>query len=236
MGVGTWLSDATGYRGTEALWLSATVLLLVALVGFGVSLTIRRVPAANPAQRFPWNAPLCTYRELRALASNRPLLRVALGIAFFWSIVLLAQLNIDQFAAEGGAFNEAAKNPLLFSLVLGLGLGSILAGRWSAGRVELGILPLGALGIAVTAMALFTVQGAIIAPDASRTVGFFVACGLLFLLGGSAGLFDVPLESYLQHRSPAASRQPPGRLQFPDVQRNAARGVDLLSASGTGTG
>ena len=55
-------------------------------------------------------------------------------------------------------------------------------------------------------MALFTVQGAIIGPDASRTVGFIVACGLLFLLGGSAGLFDVPLESYLQHRSPAASR------------------------------
>lgn len=206
MGLGTWLSDATGYRGTQGLWLSASVLLSVAVIGTALSLRIRLMPAANPAQRFPWNAAAATYRELRTLAANRPLLRVALGIAFFWSIGALAQLNIDQFAAEGGAFNEAAKNPLLFALVLGLGLGSILAGRWSGGRVELGILPLGALGIAVTAMALFAVQGAIIAPDASRTAAFFVACGLLFLLGGSAGLFDVPLESYLQHRSPAGSR------------------------------
>ena len=53
MGVGTWLRDATGYRGTEALWLSATVLLLVALVGFGVSLTIRPVLTADPGEAAP---------------------------------------------------------------------------------------------------------------------------------------------------------------------------------------
>ena len=186
MGVGNWLVDHTGFRGRESLWLTAVVLLGVATVGTVLSLIIRRVPSANPARRFPWNAAACTVRDLRTLASNRPLFRVALGIVFFWSVGALAQLNIDQFAAEGGALNETAKVPLLFALVIGVGAGSVAAGVWSAGRVELGILPLGALGIALSSMTLCLVPGTVIDPQARWTAGFLCACGLLFLLGSSA--------------------------------------------------
>ncbi|MFV1967716.1 MAG: MFS transporter [Pirellulaceae bacterium] len=206
MGVGSWLSVQTGFRGTESLWQSAAVLLGAAVVGTLTSLAIRRLPAANPKRLFPWNILACTIRDLRTLSSNRPLLRVALGIVFFWSVGALAQLNIDQFAAEGGGLNETAKVPLLVALVFGVGMGSVLAGVWSSGRVELGILPLGAFGIAIASMLLFTVQGTIIAPEAAWTAGFVVACVLLFFLGCSAGLFSVPLEAFMQHRSPSKTR------------------------------
>ena len=111
-----------------------------------------------------------------------------LASVFFWSIGGLAQLNIDQFAAEGGALKETSKVPLLFSLVIGVGLGSVLAGVWSHGRVELGILPLGAFGIALTSMMVFLVQGTIFDPESIWTTKFILACVLLFLLGSSAGL------------------------------------------------
>ena len=41
-------------------------------------------------------------------------------------------------AATPGAvgLTESAKNPLLISLVFGVGFGSVLAGMWSGGRVE----------------------------------------------------------------------------------------------------
>jgi hypothetical protein len=92
------------------------------------SLLIRRLPIANPTRTFPWDAFSQLWGDLRRLSSNLPLRRVALGIVFFWSVGALAQMNIDQFAFEGGALAETDKIPLLISLVIGVGLGSVLAG------------------------------------------------------------------------------------------------------------
>ncbi|MEO2023620.1 MAG: MFS transporter, partial [Pirellulaceae bacterium] len=138
MALGSWLAQITGFRGQEHWQWSAITLLSLAVIGTLLSLLIRPVPAANPDRTFPWNAFSQTYRDLRTLASNGPLLRVALGIVFFWSVGGLAQLNIDQFASEGGGLIETDKVPLLFCLILGVGVGSVLAGVWSGGRVELG--------------------------------------------------------------------------------------------------
>ncbi|MBP89220.1 MAG: acyl-[ACP]--phospholipid O-acyltransferase [Planctomycetaceae bacterium] len=204
--VGLLLADNTGDKGQDGWWLSAAVLIGIAIVGWLFSLLIAPLSPANPSRRLPWDAPQQTFRDLKILASDRPILRVALGMLFFWSLGLLANLNIDQFAAEGGAQQESDKIPLLICLVLGIGVGSVLAGIWSGGRVELGIVPLGAAGIAASSMLLFTVQGTIIDPGAGVTVGFILACLFLFGLGFSAGLFDVPLAAFLQHRSKAEQR------------------------------
>jgi hypothetical protein len=54
------------------------------------------------------------------------MLRVALGILFFYSIGSLAQLNIDQLAQEAHGLtqaNETDKIPLLVSLILGVCIG-----------------------------------------------------------------------------------------------------------------
>ncbi len=129
---------------------------------------------------------------------------MALGIAFFWSLGSLCNLNIDQFGYEG-ELNQAQIVPLLVALVVGVGLGSVLAGVWSGGRVEMGILPLGAFGVALFPMLLFTVEGYLFVDD-QYTSMLFWACTWLFLLGVSAGLFDVPLAAYMQHRSRPESR------------------------------
>ncbi|QDU93097.1 MFS transporter [Lignipirellula cremea] len=207
-GVGSWLADLTGPHGKnpETWWWTPLVLVGVAIAGTLFSLGIRYVPPANPNRRFPWDAPVQNIRDLYKLFSHAALFRVALGIMFFWSIGALANLNIDQFAAEGGALSETAKNPLLISLVLGIGAGSVLAGLASGGRVELGMLPLGALGMAVCSLLLFTCSGEIFQPGSPVTTSLIWSCVLLFFLGGSAGLFSVPLESYLQQRSPREGR------------------------------
>lgn len=214
--VGNWLTDATKPFGQQGLGLSAGILLGVAVVGWLASHLIAAAPAADPSRRFPWNALPETWRDLKALGANRAILRVALGIMFFWSLGALAQLNIDRFAFEQGAFLQTQVAPLLGALALGVGVGSILAGIWSGGRVELGIVPLGGLVIAFSSVLLFFVRSSLIveapllAADGSTaaqfTAGYVWALALLGLLGIGAGMFDVPLESYLQHRSPASSR------------------------------
>jgi 1-acyl-sn-glycerol-3-phosphate acyltransferase len=77
---------------------------------------------------------------------------------------------------------------------------------WLGGVTALGILPLGAFGVAICSMLLFTAAGVIIEPGPGFSVSLIWACFLLIMLGISAGLFSVPLEAYLQHRSPPRHR------------------------------
>ena len=207
MVIGNSVKDVVGFRGVENyVWLPAAVLLGIAVVGTLLGLLLQPLPIANAARKFPWDFPVQTLRDLRTLTSRGPLFRVALGSVFFWSLGALAQLNIDQFAFEGGAINETQKTPLLVCLVFGLGLGAVLAGIWSRGRVELGLLPLGSFGIVVSCFLLFLVQGTVFELDSPATAPFIWACLFLVGLGFSAGLFDVPINAYMQQRSPREHR------------------------------
>ena len=90
---------------------------------------------------------------------------------FFWTLAMLAQLNIDQFAAEGSdGIKQTQVSLLLGSLIVGVGLGSVLAGIWSGGKVELGILPLGAGGLAIFSFLLYTVEGVLVDPSGDYTL------------------------------------------------------------------
>lgn len=206
MALGNLLVGGADRGGLDMLWLSAPVLIGAAIVGSLASMLIEPLPAAAPHRRFPWDAASQTWRDLGVVASNAALLRIAFGMVFYWSIALLAQLNIDQFAYEGGTEKQAQLVPLLLSLVAGVAIGNVLAGVWSEGRVELGILPLGAGGMALAAMLLFTAPNELVRPETTWTAGYIWACALLVVLGLSAGLFEVPLNAYLQHRSPPESR------------------------------
>lgn len=204
--IGCKVSDYTQPQGTQHLWVTAAVLLGVAILGTLTAWPIKKLAAGAPDRKFPWDFPIQTYRDLRTLASNLPMLRVAVGILFFYAIASLAQLNIDQLAAEGGALSESDKIPLLLALIAGVCVGNVLAGIWSGDHVELGILPLGAAGITVSSLLLCTVPIDLFEPGKAITGGVIWAMILLATLGTSAGLFLVPLEAYLQHRSDRSSR------------------------------
>ncbi len=188
-------------------WPAAAALLGVAAVGLATSLLIGRRPAANPTRKMTVNPVTETLPALRLLKSNRGLWRAALGIAFFWSMASLAQLNIDRYGAEMLHLPPVGIGTLLFMLVLGVGAGSLLAGYWSGGRVELGLVPLGALGIAISSLLVFWAGSWIAAsPNETAQQAFFWSSVCLILLGISAGLFNVPLEAYLQHSSDVRTR------------------------------
>lgn len=191
---GNYLYYLTGPDGLNGLWISALALLGVAVAGWGASLVIAPVEAANPALPFPRNPDQAIWRDLKLLGESRPILRVTLGIAFFWSLAALAQLNVDTYAIQELSLSQVEVGPLLGILSLGVGIGSVLAGLWSGNKVELGIVPLGAAIIAVSGILLSTTVDS-----------YFWTAALLFCLGAGGGLFNVPLTAYLQHRSPKES-------------------------------
>ncbi|MCH5374450.1 MAG: MFS transporter, partial [Planctomycetes bacterium] len=193
----------TLHSGQYRWWISASALIGVAVVGWVASLFIERLAPANPSRPVPWNPAAQTYRDLSALFANRPLLLAALGSVFFWSMGALAQMNIDKFARPELVVDQEYVGYLLAILTLGMGIGCVLAGFWSRGRVDVGLVPIGAAGIAVALMLLTTVPRGNGQPFSEP---YLWACLWLFGLGLAAGLYDIPLLAFLQDRAPAESR------------------------------
>ena len=226
MAAGNWLADMTWLSPLPdpdrplPAWLqglplgsvlpAATGLLTVATAGWLFSLWLPVIPAADPEARPPFNALAKTVTDLRQLFAARQLAGAAAGIVFFWAIAAVAQLNVDQYAFESGATAQGQVTPLLLALVCGIGAGSLLAGRLSRqgidpeSQVNLGLVPVGGLLMTGACLALACSSPAIFDAAGPLPAGLAAAVCWLFVLGVGAGMFDVPLEAYLQEQCPPA--------------------------------
>ncbi len=202
--LGGLLYDWTKPLGQSHWWLSAVALVGTATAGTATALLIRPLRAANEHRAFVWNFARETWRDLSSLFRLRPLFWAAVGSAMFWSVAGLFQLNADRFAADPLKLQERADvGWVLAAPVVGVGLGNLLAGLVSRRRIEMGIVPLAALGMAFNCAALYFVP----AGDGTlSSTAFQLSAAWLFLLGVSAGAYDVPLLAFLQYRSPLRLR------------------------------
>ncbi len=208
----------SGSDGLKNLWPLTGAFLGTAIIGWLASLMILRLEPADPARKMPKNPLKETWGDLRFLASQGPLFRAALGISFFWMLASLAQNDITLFGKDVFRLDQVGVGVMLVILVLGTALGSVSAGILSRGRVELGLVPLG-VGIIIASSVLLCFVGThvptLVVPkeadllkvkEVANSAAFWWCCGFLFTLGLGAGLFNVPLESFLQQRSQAKTR------------------------------
>jgi MFS family permease len=182
------------FHGAE-YWIGA-ILVVLALIGAAASLLIQRMPAANPHRPFPTNLVRPLLENLRTMLRSRPLALAVLGIAFFTFMVAFMRSTMYMHGESSvPRWNEFKTSLVVATVALGVGLGSYLAGILSGGKVELGLVPLGSVGmIATTLVAAFTL---------------FWLPGLvatLIALGFFSGFYIVPLYTLLQHRAPKASK------------------------------
>ena len=210
------LFSLTGPDGGRHWAISAAALIGVALAGLAASLCVAPLPTANPRRPFPYNAAGQTCRDLAALGSNRAVLAAALASTFYWFLAAGSQVNIDRLVTLDLHLGQQYVGYLLAVLAVGVGTGSALAGAWSAGKIELGMVPWAAAGMAGSTLLLFLV------PAGTGVVGpaYICSCLGLLALGFSAGFFDVPPYrpscSTARRRSPAAPSWPPTTLSpFP---------------------
>ncbi|MCA9089110.1 MAG: MFS transporter [Planctomycetaceae bacterium] len=206
-GLYDYLTPQLGSPKNVELFVVGGTMLLIAILGTGGSLCIPRAPAADPTRTTELNPVPNLLKAIRALTADPRLFRTALGIAFFFFLGALSQSNLDQFGPQTYGISKTETGFLLGTLILGVGIGSVLAGLWSDGKVELGIVPLGAIGIIVSSLSVW-LSGVMFNPDlpTQEQFAYYFGIASLFLLGCSAGLFDVPLESYLQFRSDVRNR------------------------------
>lgn len=166
------------------------VLVLIALVGTAASLRIPKVAysgAKKPFRLNPWSEVIAGIRRLYA---HKTLFLTVLGISYFWFLGALLQMVIILFGKEILGLNDLLIGFLGTFMAVGIGIGSLVAGRLSGDKVELGLVPLGSIG-----MGLFSLW---LSFSGSSYVQTAVA---LSLLGFSGGLFIIPLNALLQQKS-----------------------------------
>ena len=213
---GNWLADATPLSVSTAAvvageqWRAALPAALsligVAVAGWGASFLLVRRPAADPTARPPVNALGRTWTDLRELFSSPDLSAAAAGSAFFWALGAMANLNVDQFVAEGGSSSQSQVVPFLCALGAGIGAGSLLAGRLSARGVNLGLVPCGAILMTIASVGLWLGPRPLFVDGLAHGWAWWPALAALLVLGLGAGMFDVPLEAHFQQQSPPARR------------------------------
>jgi MFS family permease len=172
------------------------ILLALAVIGALASLLIRRVPAANPHLRFPHYLFGPLFKNLRLLLTSKALIFAVIGIAFFTFVVAFMRATVYMLGeSQNPRWNELKTSVIVGTVALGIGLGSPLAGWLSGRKVELGLIPIGALG-----MVIGCVMSAFNLHHVTVLVGFII------LIGFSTGFYLVPLFTLLQHRAPKTSK------------------------------
>ncbi len=182
------------YRDTPVM--IAVVLLVLSVLGAGASFMIAWLPAASPERAFPTNVFKPLVENLKIMFRSRPLALAVLGIAFFVFMVSYMRASMLMHGeTRNPRWDEQYTSLIVATVALGVGLGSPLAGYFSGGKIELGLVPFGCIG-----MTIALVMSAV----ALEYTAVLVAT--LILIGFFSGFYMVPLYTLLQHRAPKKSK------------------------------
>jgi acyl-[acyl-carrier-protein]-phospholipid O-acyltransferase/long-chain-fatty-acid--[acyl-carrier-protein] ligase len=174
--------------------ISLIVGIALGLTGFLVARALPQTPAAA-GDRVLSVLPAAYWRTLRRLRHDRYLLLAVIGAAYFLFVGAFCQLNLLPYGMTRLGLSEEQSGYLFLAAAIGIGFGSLLAGRLSGRTVEFGVVPIGAFGLTASAFGLHAI------PPHLPTV-----LAVIVLFGISAGLFIVPLQAFIQLRSPADRR------------------------------
>lgn len=186
-----------------------------ALAGLGwlAAHFIPATPATAPGLKVNWNPVSETLANLKLARANPAVFRSLLGISWMWFFGAVFLSQFPAFAKDVLHGDEHVASLLLVVFSLGVGIGSLLCEVLSRRHVEIGLVPLGAIGMSVFAADLWLASAAVPAASSLLGVGDFLAAPGrwrvlfdLFALSLSAGLYSVPMYALIQLRSPASHR------------------------------
>ncbi|MEJ2580602.1 MAG: MFS transporter, partial [Acidobacteriota bacterium] len=137
-------------------WVSRLGLMVVtvAVLGFLTSLYIKKLPAANPDLPVNFNPVTPTIEIIRVARHVRPVFISILAVSWFWFLGASFLSLLPNFSKDVLIGGETVVTLCLATFCVGIGTGSMLCGLFSRGRLEIGLVPLGAIGISLFAIDL----------------------------------------------------------------------------------
>ena len=186
--------------------------IAMALVGRAVAQFIPSTPATDPGLVINWNPFTETWNNLKLAHGNIVVFRSLLGISWMWFFGAVFLSQFPSFAKEVLHGSSQVASLLLVVFSVGIAIGSLLCETLSKRHVEIGLVPLGAIGMSVFSIDLYFASRGL-PPSAELTVGQFMGISQhwrvmldLALLSLFAGLYSVPMYALIQLRSQPTHR------------------------------
>ena len=215
--MGTFLAILAGTIGAGIMmsgnayanWVAGAI-VAVACAGYLVSRGIPRARAAMPELQIDWNIFRQSWAILRlGLQQQTPSVsRSLVGNSWFWFLGAIYLTQIPAYAKELLHGDESVVTLILTIFSLGIASGSMLCERLSGGKVEIGLVPFGSLGLTVFGILLWWhSDGFIQAAEAhswlavlSESQAWWIL-GDIFGIGLFGGFYIVPLYALIQART-----------------------------------
>lgn len=193
-----------GYSNPNAI--AAFLVVVFAILGFIASLFIPSAPAHNTSLKIGFNPVKETFKTFHQVRENHAIFLSIMAISWFWFLgaSYLTQIpNLTKGTFQG---DNLVMTMLLTLFSVGIATGSLLCDRLSGHKVEIGIVPIGSIGLSLFGIDLFfhipdtsgceivTVWEFIKLPDSIRFL-FDLTC-----IGIFGGFFIVPLYAFIQDR------------------------------------
>ena len=209
--IGTLVASMLATQSDGILWVSA-IIISVAILGYLVSRKIPSAPAANPGLKVRFNPFTETWRTISYSREQKSVFLAVLAISWFWFLGAAYLTQIYGFAKDYLGGDQSVVMVLLATFSIGIATGSLLCERLSGHKVELGLVPLGSIGLTIFGMDLFLQSLPELGPELITAGQFLSSPSNLrivadfLLIGVFGGFYIVPLYAMVQARSAPEKR------------------------------
>jgi hypothetical protein len=214
------------------IWMASGACLLVASLGVATSLLIRRTPVARPDLKFEPASLFIHPTTWRAMVTQQGLMTVAVVLSIFWLTGGLVYPPVTNAVGKIQlGLNDLQTGMLAAATGVGILVGCLVAGWLSHNRFNAKLVRVGGWGMLVSLLALSLPGSQIVEPAPANVVNAPVEAGVgvppvdaqkavmdgpqrqpllgiagiaiaLVGVGFFAGMFTVPLQVFLQAKSP----------------------------------
>lgn len=189
---------------------SGTV-IVIAILGWFSSRNIPDAPAANPEIKINFNPLKETWRTIQFARQNHGVFLAIMAISWFWFLGAAYLTQLPKYTQDVLWGDQTVVTALLAFFSIGIAIGSLLCEKLSGHKIELGLVPLGSIGLSVFGTDLYfsptSHSGEIIGfftfftqPESYRVLLDFIAIGIF------GGLYIVPLYAMIQERTEEKTR------------------------------
>ena len=214
VGMGTFVAILAGTLGAGLLleldnahyWIAGAVVTLAAL-GWFSSLAIPPAKAAAPDHKMNWNIFTQTAAIVLDSRENKAVFQSILAISWFWALGAAYLTQIPNLASVTLNGAPQVVSIMLAAFIVGVAGGSLICEKLSGKNIDIGIVPVGSIGLTIFGIDLFFAIKPIDS-ETVLTVTQFLSYGsnirILFdlaMLGFFGGMFTVPLYALVQQRT-----------------------------------
>lgn len=172
----------------------STLCVIVALGGYLCSLTIPKTPIVGERRKISPLFFLSSWQTLRSTMKKRYLYAAIISSSIFWMLATFINLQLIPFGREVLGVDKETAGMLFLLVSFGIGGGFFIAGRISGEKIKLGLVAIGVVGLYLSVVFL------------SKCTVVWVSCIALVMIGIFSGILSLPLNTYIQWKSPELSR------------------------------